>query len=228
MKDKRLTLKTKRLILKPLTDIELEERIATAPDPEMKKALGEMLAGCKSDPDNRIWYTEWAFILKETGRMIGSLDFKGPENRGEVELGYGTDEEYRCKGYTTEAVKAAIEWAFSQNGDIYYITAETAPDNQASRRVLEKAGFRPSGWDGEEGPRFELERPATNWMSIGMCLGMSLGLCFSSINIGIGLAVGMCLGLAIGACVDFSVKAKLKDARAEHIKNKTVDENSPE
>lgn len=57
MKDKRLTLKTKRLILKPLTDIELEERIETAPDSEMKKALGEMLAGCKSDPDNRIWYT---------------------------------------------------------------------------------------------------------------------------------------------------------------------------
>ena len=32
--------------------------------------------------------------------------------------------------------------------------AETDPDNIASQRVLEKAGFAPTGEQGEEGPRF--------------------------------------------------------------------------
>jgi ribosomal-protein-alanine N-acetyltransferase len=38
------------------------------------------------------------------------------------------------------------------------IEAETAPENIASKRVLEKCGFIANGKIGEEGPRFTLNR----------------------------------------------------------------------
>ena len=38
------------------------------------------------------------------------------------------------------------------------VEAETAPDNKASQRVLEKCGFVPDG-TGVEGPHFVLESP---------------------------------------------------------------------
>lgn len=36
---------------------------------------------------------------------------------------------------------------------------ETAPENAASQRVLEKNGFRFAGKFGEEGPRFRWDNP---------------------------------------------------------------------
>ena len=53
----------------------------------------------------------------------------------------------------TEAVTAAVKWARMQPG-VKTVEAETDPDNKASQRVLEKAGFMPNGVMGKEGPRF--------------------------------------------------------------------------
>ena len=61
--------------------------------------------------------------------------------------------EYECRGYMTEAVTAMARWASEHNG-VKRVEAETAPDNKASQRVLEKAGFYPNGVMGEEGPRY--------------------------------------------------------------------------
>ena len=62
-------------------------------------------------------------------------------------------EEYQNQGYATEAVDAAVNWALKHSG-VMRIEAETDPDNAASRRVLEKCGFIPTGSIGEEEPRF--------------------------------------------------------------------------
>ena len=62
-------------------------------------------------------------------------------------------EEYQGQGYATEAVGAAVTWALQQPF-VTCVETETAPDNRASQRVLEKCGFLPSGTIGEEGPRF--------------------------------------------------------------------------
>jgi ribosomal-protein-alanine N-acetyltransferase len=70
-----------------------------------------------------------------------------------VEIGYGIFEEYQGQLYATEAVGAAVNWALQQPG-VTRVEAETALDNRASQRVLEKCGFLPSGTIGEEGPRF--------------------------------------------------------------------------
>ena len=211
MKKNNTRIKTKRLELTPLTDDELRERLDTEPDAEMRKALGDMLRGCESAPDSRLWYTEWRACLREGGDRIGSLCFKGPPNElGEAEIGYGTEEAYRGNGYAYEAARALIDWAFSQAEGLYYVTAETDPMNDASQAVLKKLGFKETGEAGEEGPRFELERPATFWLAIYMCLGMSVGLCFgvSSDNMSIGLCIGLAVGLAIGSALDAGERKK--------------------
>ena len=204
------TLKTKRLILTPMTDEELHTLMDQTPDSSLKQAYGEMLAGCKSDPKNRLWYTAWNICLRENTESIGNAGFKGTEKDGGVEIGYGMNPGCEGKGYATEAAKALVDWAFSRE-NIYFIEAETAPENQASRRILEKLHFQPDG-TGEEGPRFLLEKPASAWMSIYMCMGMSLGLCFGVASDH--LAMGLCLGMPIGMCLGLALDEADKKKRA--------------
>lgn len=46
----------------------------------------------------------------------------------------------------TETVRALCAWA-KQQPDVRHITAETEPDNRASHRVLQRAGFHPAEAD---------------------------------------------------------------------------------
>ena len=103
-------------------------------------------------PDQWQWYAMWMIELLD-GTHIGDLCFKGLGANGTTEIGYGISEDYQGQGYATEAVDAVVAWALQKPG-VTRVEAETEPDNRASRRVLEKCGFLPSGTFGEEGPRF--------------------------------------------------------------------------
>ena len=145
-------IETKRLIVYPASQEQMEAYIAAETDAELKKAYTEMLEGCLRHHDQRRWYSMWMIELRD-GTHIGNLCFKGLSANGAVEIGYGVLEEYQGQGYATEAVGEAVNWALQQPG-VRRVEAETAPDNRASQRVLEKCGFLPSGVIGEEGPRF--------------------------------------------------------------------------
>ena len=145
-------IETKQLRIYPAMQEQMEAFIAAEADVELKKAYTEMLEGCLRHPDQWEWYAIWMIELRD-GTHIGDLCFKGLGANGTVEIGYGVLEEYQGQGYATEAVGAAVIWALQQPG-VTRVEAETAPDNHASQRVLEKCGFLPSGTIGEEGPRF--------------------------------------------------------------------------
>ena len=183
MGKKTVQLKTKRLMILPMTDEELENLIRVTDSPELKQAYQEMLDGCRQNPNQRIWYTAWKICLKENkkevGKQIGDIGFKGPAEHYSVEIGYGIDTEYEGNGYATEAAKAMIDWAMYQE-NVYFVEAEVASDNMASRRVLEKLSFQPDGV-GEEGDRFVLEKESTSWMAIYMLFGLSIGLSFGNL-----------------------------------------------
>ena len=118
----------------------------------LKAAYTEMLNGCLEHPDQWDWYAIWMIELKD-GTHIGELCFKGLSADGIAEIGYGISEEYQNNGYATEAVKAALEWAFA-HPETAAVEAETDSENTASKRVLEKCGFARNGIIGEEGPRW--------------------------------------------------------------------------
>ena len=151
-------LEADRLVIYAASEKEMNQIIEEEQDEGLRQAYREMLEGSLAHQEDWGWYALWMIVRKD-GAHIGNLSFKGAPVDGEVEIGYGIAEEFRGLGYATEALETILEWAFDQPG-VSKIAAETEPDNIASRRVLEKCGFLPTGVMGKEGPRFvrELEQ----------------------------------------------------------------------
>jgi len=59
-------------------------------------------------------------------------------------LGYWTGQAFAGQGYMTAAVRAVLRYAW-EDLDLHRVEAACQPDNAASRRVLEKAGFTHEG-----------------------------------------------------------------------------------
>ncbi len=84
----------------------------------------------------------WALKSKETGDFAGRGGFLRTNigGRDEIELGYSFIPEFWSQGLATEFAKQAVQTAFDLLGmdDIVCFTLAT---NNASQRVMEKAGF---------------------------------------------------------------------------------------
>ncbi|MFI2647347.1 GNAT family N-acetyltransferase [Micromonospora fulviviridis] len=90
-------------------------------------------------------------IERETGLTVGAIGLKWPPTDGAVEFGYGLAASRRCRGYTTEAVRALVAHARTLPG-VTLVYATVDPANVPSVRVLEKAGLRRDGTvDSDEG-----------------------------------------------------------------------------
>lgn len=156
MKDPKI--ETKRLLLYPISNDAMRQMIDTEKDAVMKQAYSEMLQGCLATPEKRMWYALWQMELKNaTGTIVGNFCFKGLNETGIIEIGYGLRDGFCGNGYMTEAVKAVSKWALMQQ-NVTCIEAETAKDNDKSKNVLMNAGFKFSGKYGEEGPRYYLRK----------------------------------------------------------------------
>ncbi len=149
-------METERLRLCPATRRQMEAAIAAEADGELRQAYSEMLACCLAHPEQWDWYAMWR-IEDRDGELVGDLCFKGLDPEGRAEIGYGILAERRGRGYATEAVRAALDWAFG-HPELRAVEAETEPGNAASQRVLLKCGFLPNGVMGQEGPRWSLPR----------------------------------------------------------------------
>ena len=148
----RIELETERLRLYIASRVEMEQIIARQTDEELRKAYQEMLDGYLAHPEQGEWYAIW-MVTRRDGVQVGDLCFKGLNEDGSVEIGYGINDEFQGQGYATEAVIATVDWALRQSG-VLRVEAETEPDNTDSQRVLAKCGFVPNGIMGEEGPRY--------------------------------------------------------------------------
>ncbi len=212
---KKIEVKTKRMTLCPMSDGEIETLMEHIDSDELRAAYGEMLDGCKRDPENRVWYAPWKMTLKDSQESVGDLCFKGPVKNHSVEIGYGVLPEHERNGYASEALQAMMQWAYGQK-DVVFVEAETDPDNKASQRVLEKCGFVPDG-TGTEGPRFVLESPLTNWSPIYMLFGMSIGMAIGHFQDQMlwSMAIGMSLGVLVGALLNSSAKKSREALRQQ-------------
>lgn len=89
-------------------------------------------------------YGPWAVVEKGSGELIGYcglFDFPDVNGRPEIEIGYRLARAYWGRGYATEAVSAARDYAFGVLG-LTRLIALIDPGNVASIRVAEKAGLR--------------------------------------------------------------------------------------
>ena len=100
----------------------------------------------KLAPSAWLLSTYWQMVRKDTKQIVGELGFKGPPENRELEIGYGTGEKFRNKGYMSEAVGALCKYALTQNDfQVRRIVAATERKNYASHRVLERNGFTRAG-----------------------------------------------------------------------------------
>ena len=105
-----------------------------------RRAIESKRRKLAADPQQLGWTTYWLLVEQESGRAVGLCGFKGAPVAGEVEVGYGTFPHFRGRGYMTEALARLLLWAEGAAPAVQ-VLAETARNNRASRRVLEKAGF---------------------------------------------------------------------------------------
>ncbi len=90
-------------------------------------------------------FYDWAVVLTETGKMIGTCGFTDFDHEhGRAEVGYVLNPRYWGCGIATEAVSAAVEFAFNEL-DINRVEAHFIEGNERSRRVMEKCGMTYEG-----------------------------------------------------------------------------------
>lgn len=84
----------------------------------------------------------WLVVRRADGRIVGDLGTHGPPGSdGCVEIGYSLAPSARGQGIGSAAVAAFVGRLAAVQG-IRQITAVTAAQNTASRRLLERQGFR--------------------------------------------------------------------------------------
>ena len=156
--------RTKRLLAQRVNERHLDQLVRFNADPEVRQWLG----GIRSADETRQWLVEcaephweehgyglYALFEKEAecdasgGReLVGRAGLERAaadvaEAIGEpeaVELLYAIAPAYWSRGYATEIARTLSGLALGPL-DLESVVAYTLPDNERSRRVLEKAGF---------------------------------------------------------------------------------------
>ena len=152
------TLRTERLILRPLSLDDWEAYAAAWADPRMTAFIG-------GQPRTRteswgkflqsigLWplfgYGYWSFVDRESGAFLGngglaSFERGLSELTGYPEAGWAFVPDAWGKGLATEAMAAVLAWADETLGH-KEIRCIIDPDNIASLRVAAKLGFQAMG-----------------------------------------------------------------------------------
>lgn len=146
------TLRTEHLVLRRATIGDAEAAYRYASDPEVTRFIGitprdsveqveEFLALAHKAWDEGTAYT-FAITTQSDDRVVGMIDCDRT-GRG-VSIGYALERSAWGRGYATEAVRAVVGWALS-NDEVFRVWTSVAVDNTASQRVLEKAGMTKEG-----------------------------------------------------------------------------------
>jgi len=153
-----MKIETERLTLLPLSDdqlvlyfqpnhkfeeeFNLKQNDRLIPEDLLEALNQTLIPNLKDKSRNYLYNTLWTIIDKKQNEVVADFCFKGdPNDMGEIEIGYGTYEAFKGKGYMTEAIKAVTEWALD-DPNVTTILAETKMTNLASHRVLQKNNFK--------------------------------------------------------------------------------------
>ncbi|GAA1480147.1 GNAT family N-acetyltransferase [Gordonia sinesedis] len=147
---------TPRTLLRPVTDADVDELVALDSDP----AVMRYVSGGAPTPRDVIvdWVLPravaehrtrrgglWTITDRRYGRFLGWMSLRSPRHssRAELELTYRLRRESWGRGLATESARAIVVVAFDALTTDRVFASTTAANN-ASRRVIEKLGMRPS------------------------------------------------------------------------------------
>ncbi|MDX2091761.1 MAG: GNAT family N-acetyltransferase [Kofleriaceae bacterium] len=150
-----LELTTARLTLRPVEAGDAEAIYAIARIPEFPAMMSWeahasidvtktwLAAMMQSVVDGR--GVVWAMI--RDGELVGNISLLGITwqamawRRDRAEIGYWTAPAHQGQGYASEALAAVMRFGFDELG-LHKLTIGCLAENAASKRVIEKAGFR--------------------------------------------------------------------------------------
>ena len=126
-----------RLLLDPRVSVTLWPRAHFPTEAQVRDGLA-----AKLDHWEHHGFGLWLLRDRETGEMVGrgGLQYTYTAGLNDVEAGWAILPERWGQGLATELAHACVDVAFNQL-DLLTVVAFTLPDNLASRRVMEKAGF---------------------------------------------------------------------------------------
>ena len=147
-------LRGKRLRLRGPTPDDADDLFALFSDPRVmrywsrapmrERGEAEGLIGEMLEAFERRELINWV-IVGHNDHAIGTttLFHFDPRHR-RAEVGYALRSDHWGRGFASEAVSLAIDWAL-RTLDLHRVEADIDPRNDASRRVLERLGFRSEG-----------------------------------------------------------------------------------
>lgn len=184
-----LILETQRLLLRPLTEADLDLGYVLLTDPAVTKYAGrthtraevveQMPTAVRRCARGAIGI--WCVSDRATGEKLGTAillplpidedDTNWDLVQGdalpdaEIEVGYMFKPSAWGKGFATEACTRLVRFAFEET-DLSEVVAVTAPENAPSQNVLRKSGLRDVGLRrayGKECPGFRITR--AEWLA---------------------------------------------------------------
>ena len=147
-KERRRILTSPRLVLRALRDCDRNAFLRIAEDPRVKKTY--MLPDLEGREQEDAFFKRLQALCGDDKHFVYGIFLdevpigflNDCEADGEsMEIGYFISPEHWGRGYATEALKTAVEELFRTGYD--RVTAGYFEENEASRRVMEKAGMTP-------------------------------------------------------------------------------------
>jgi ribosomal-protein-alanine N-acetyltransferase len=142
-------LETKRLILRPMLETDLDALLLIFTDPNVMAAFNHPLFTREQmqrwlqrnlDHQNEFGYGLFSVVLKESRELIGDCGLEQMEDQDAAELGYDFRSEFWNQGYATEAASAVHDYAFNVL-KLPRLISLIRVGNMSSRRVAEKVGM---------------------------------------------------------------------------------------
>jgi ribosomal-protein-alanine N-acetyltransferase len=138
------SIKTERLVLRELADSDVPEIARLAGDWDIARMTAR-IPYPYSEALAREWMTtlgpeEFVRVVTLEGTLIGAVGYVAGED-GSAEIGYWIGRPWWGAGFATEAASALVRYCFTTGG-FKRLTCCHFVDNDASRRVILKLGFR--------------------------------------------------------------------------------------
>ena len=146
-----MILETERLSLRPWEEADAEELYRLASNPDIGPRAGWPVHSSVENSRETIQKVltapeTYAMVLRESGKPVGSIGLKQPQERFEdlqglqMEIGYWIGREFWGRGLMPEAVAEILRRGFEDLG-CAVIWCGHYDFNGQSRRVIEKSGF---------------------------------------------------------------------------------------
>ena len=166
-----VSLLTARLVLRPsapgdeaalvagLGDREVQCWLETVPHPYTAEHARSWIARSARERDAG-FIQDFAITLAEGGALVGGIAFTPSRVEPAAELGYWIARPHWGKGYGGEALARVVRYATEECTPLFMrLSARVAPDNTASRRMLDRLGFAERGVSVDNGvERLRYER----------------------------------------------------------------------